>query len=137
MVFVAVFLREDIIILGHHCGIHTMLVASLSTIIGFQIINIGIFAKSYSVAERYINRDRMVNFFIEHFNLERGIIVGLVFFLIGLIVNVKIFYDWASVSFGRLDRIRLGIFALTFVAIGIQTIVSAFFLSILNLKKKK
>lgn len=135
--FVFLFLRPDIVIFGHHCGVHMMLVSSLLAIIGFQVINIGIFAKSYSVAERYINSDRLVTFFVENFNLERGIIFGLVFFIIGSVVNIKIFIDWVKVSFGSLDRIRLGIFALTFVAIGIQTIVSAFFLSILNLKRTK
>ena len=135
IVFVFLFLRENIVLFGHHCGVHMMLVASLSAIIGFQIINIGIFAKSYSVAERYINSDRIVSFFIKHFNLEKGIILGLIFFLIGLVINVKIFFDWVKVDFGPLDRIRLGIFALTFIAIGIQAAVSAFFLSILNLKR--
>ncbi|NQU19441.1 glycosyltransferase [bacterium] len=135
LVFVFLFLRENIVLFGHHCGVHVMLVASLSAIIGFQIINIGIFAKSYSVAERYINSDRIVSFFIKHFNLEKGIILGLIFFLIGSAINVKIFFDWIKVDFGFLDRIRLGIFALTFIAIGIQAAVSAFFLSILNLKR--
>jgi len=134
-IFIFVFLREDVVIFGRLCGIHMMLVASLAAIIGFQIINIGIFAKSYSITERYINTDRMVNFFIKNFNLEKGIIIGLIFFLIGSLVNLKIFYDWIRVGLGQLDRVRLGIFALTFVAIGIQTIASAFFLSILNLKK--
>lgn len=137
IVFVFLFLREDIVIFGHHCGVHMMLITSLWAIIGFQIVNIGIFAKSYSVTQRYINTDKMVTFFIKYFNLERGIIFGLVFLIIGSVVNVKIFLDWVKVGFGSLNRIRLGIFALTFVAIGIQTVVSAFFLSILNLKKLK
>ncbi|MBL7196627.1 MAG: glycosyltransferase [Candidatus Omnitrophica bacterium] len=137
IVFVFLFLRENIVLFGHRCGVHMMLVASLSTIIGFQIINIGVFAKSYSVAERYINTDRLIIFFTKHFNLEKGIIFGLAFFLIGSAVNIKIFLDWVKADFGSLDRIRLGIFALTFFAIGIQSMVSAFFLSILHLKRLK
>jgi glycosyltransferase involved in cell wall biosynthesis len=137
IIFVFLFLREDMVILGHHCGVHMMLVASLSAIIGFQIINIGIFAKSYSVAEKYVNTDKMINFFVERFNLEKGIIFGLAFLLIGSVVNARIFYSWVKAGFGSLDKIRLGIFALTFVAIGIQAIVSSFFLSILNLKHSK
>jgi len=135
LAFVFLLLRENIIIFGHRCGIHMMLVASLSAIIGFQIINIGIFAKTYSVAERYINKDRMIKLFVDHFDLEKGIVFGLVFFLIGSAINIKILLDWIGVNFGSLDMIRLGIFALTFIAIGIQTIASSFFLSILNLKR--
>ena len=100
-------------------------------------MNIGILAKSYSVAEKYINTDRMIKFFTVRFDLEKGIIIGLAFFLIGSAVNIKIFYDWVKVDFGPLDKIRLGIFGLTFVAIGIQTIIFSFFLSILNLKRLK
>lgn len=137
IIFVFLFLRGDVVFFGHVCGEHMMLVASLSAIVGFQIINIGILAKSYSVAEKYINTDRMIEFFTSRFNLEKGIVFGLAFFLIGSIVNIKIFYDWVKVGFGPLDKIRLGIFALTFIAIGIQTIVSSFFLSILNLKRLK
>jgi len=137
IVFVFLFLREDVVLFGHRCGVHMMLVASLSAIIGFQVINVGFFAKSYSVSQRYINKDKIVEFFIRHFNLEKGILFGLAFFLIGIAVNVRIFQTWAQSGFGALDRIRLGIFALTFVAIGVQAIVSAFFLSILHLKKIK
>ncbi|MFC1754870.1 glycosyltransferase family 2 protein [Thermoproteota archaeon] len=137
IVFIFLFLGDNIVLFGHACGVHMMIVASLFAIIGFQIVNIGFFAKSYSVSQRYINKDRMINYLIEHFNLERGILFGLAFFLIGSAVNVKIFLDWIKVDFGPLDKIRLGIFALTFVAIGIQAIVSAFFLSILHLKRLK
>ncbi|MFC1709287.1 glycosyltransferase family 2 protein [Candidatus Omnitrophota bacterium] len=137
IVFIFLFLRGDVILFGHTCGVHMMLVASLSAIIGFQIVNIGIFAKSYSVAEKYVNSDRLIYFFTERFDLEKGIVFGLVFLLIGSAVNIRIFYDWIRVDFGPLDKIRLGIFALTFIAIGIQTIVSSFFLSILNLKRLK
>lgn len=137
IVFVFLFLRENVVLFGHVCGVHMMLVASLSAIVGFQIMNIGILAKSYSVSEKYINTDRMIKFFTVRFDLEKGIIFGLVFLLIGSAVNIKIFYDWIKVDFGTLDKIRLGIFALTFVAIGIQTIIFSFFLSILNLKRLK
>ena len=136
IVFVFIFLRDTIVLFGHQCGVHMMIATSLGAIVGFQILATGVLAKSYSVLEGYINKDKFVSFLLDHFNLEKGIVFGLFFLSIGSIVNLKIFYDWVKVDFGALDRIRLGIFALTFMAIGIQGVVSAFFLSILHLRRE-
>jgi glycosyltransferase involved in cell wall biosynthesis len=121
----------------HAFDIHMMVFGSLAAIFGFQIINIGLFAKTYALSQRFILEDKIFEGFIEGFNLEKGIITGLILFIIGLSVNVYIIYQWISAHFGTLDMIRPALFALTSMLLGAQTIFSSFFLSLLKIKQNQ
>ena len=65
-----------------------------------------------------------------------GGLLGLLFFLIGLFSNGIILWKWVSQDFGELNEVRLAVFGLTFMVLGLQTIFSSFFLSILGVERK-
>ncbi len=121
---------------GRRWDIHLMIIGSLSAILGFQILSLGFYAKTYSLLEGFLKKDRLICFLQSHFNLEKGIFLGLLFFLIGLCINLYILLEWVIKRFGALDRVRLALAGVTFMIIGIQIIFSSFFLSILGLKKR-
>ena len=113
--------------------IHPMIVGSLFSIIGYQIILLWLYAKTYAV--NYLNeKDKMINLVNRLFTLERGIVFGFFILFLGFILNLNILIEWINSGFGNLSELRTAIFALTFVIIGIQSIFSSFFLSILGLK---
>jgi glycosyltransferase involved in cell wall biosynthesis len=118
-------------------GIHYMVVASFLAILGIQIIFIGFFAKIYSLTEDFAQEDKVMTFFAKYFNLEKGIILGLLMFLTGFSLFLYIFIKWAMSGFGALEEIRTGMLALTLTTIGIQTIFSSFFASMLSIKKRR
>lgn len=124
------------VIFGRRWDIHLMIVGSLSAILGFQILSLGFYAKTYSLLEGFLKEDRLICFLQSHFNLEKGIFLGLFFFLMGLCINLYILLEWIMKRFGALDRVRLTLVGVTFLIIGVQIIFSSFFLSILGLKKR-
>jgi glycosyltransferase involved in cell wall biosynthesis len=116
--------------------LHYMVLGSLMSLLGFQVINLGIYAKVYSLTEHFEKHDPLVEWILKHFNLERGTILGAIIFLIGLLTNFVILYQWITIGFGNQPRLREAILAMTLMVIGVQTVFSSFFLSILGIRTR-
>jgi len=118
---------------------HTLLVASLALILGYQSILFGAFAKVFAVGERLMPMDAKTQTLDDVFSLEKGAITGLLLCLGGVGLIVAAVFQWAAVDFGRLDyatTMRWVIPGVTSVAIGFQTIFASFFLSVLAMRRK-
>jgi len=131
-----VLLRGPFLFLGHYWDIHLMIFGSVISILSFQILNLGIYAHTYAIKQRFLKYDKFTRLFQRNFNLEKGLVLGTVIFLTGLVINILILIEWFSKKFGALYRIRESIFAMTLLVIGLQTIFSSFFISLLFLKRK-
>lgn len=122
--------------LGRQWDMHVMIFGSMMAILSYQILNLGIYAHTFAIKQGFLNYDPLTLFFQRHFNLEKGLILGGVVFLAGFIVMSLIFLEWFSRYFGALYRIRESILAMTLMIIGLQTMFSSFFVSLLFLEKK-
>ena len=136
LILLLILLRGPFLFLGHYWDIHLMVYLSVFSVLFYQIINLGVYAHTYALREGFLKYDRLTLFFKRHFNLERGIILGGVIFLIGFSISLAIFTEWLSKHFGALYRIRESIVAMTFMVIGIQTVFSSFFISLLFVEKR-
>jgi len=116
--------------------IHPMVLGSLLSIIGFQVLSFGFYAKTYAITHQLSKNNRMMNFLHKNINLEKGIVIGGIVLLLGLLLNINIFLGWIVSGFGGLTKLRVAIFASTLMIIGVQIVFSAFFLSILGIKEK-
>lgn len=134
LTLMALLLGGQATIFGVTLDIHPMVLGSLLTLAGYQVIFFGLYARAYAVANRLEEKDNLVSFISKHVSLERGLVFGALILLIGIGINVGIISEWVKVG-GELSEIRKAIFALTLVVLGIQTISSAFFLSILGIEK--
>jgi len=130
-------LKGPFLFLGHYWDIHLMVFASVFSILSYQILNLGICAHTYAIRQGFIRYDVFTLFFKRHFSLERGIILGGFLFLIGFVITFFIFVDWFSKHFGPLYRIRESILVMTLLVIGLQTIFSSFFISLLFLRRRR
>lgn len=120
-----------------HFDTHYMVLGSLLSLLGVQVISLGVYARVYALTERFQEHDSLVKGLLKWFNLERGSILGGVIFLVGLIINLGIVYDWVNVGFGGQTRLREAILAMTLMVIGAQTVFSSFFLSVLGIETKR
>lgn len=114
-------------------GPNTAVLGSLLSIIGYNLIIFSYFAKLYYFKISYFDKpDGIVKKLDALFTLERGLGMGVVLFLGGMIITMFVLINWARANFGdlTLNRAILSITGLTIIIIGIQTIFSSFLVSI-------
>jgi hypothetical protein len=124
---------------GIHFDIHSLLFASALIVIGYQAVIFAIFTKTFAIAEKLLPPDPAFETPARHITLEMGLLFGLVLLLIGFALSASAVVEWGRQSFGPLDpdvTMRLFIPGLTAAILGVQTIFSSFFLSILGLSRR-
>ena len=118
---------------------HTLLFSSLAILMGYQSILFAICTKTFAIKEGLLPKDPRVERFFKVIYLERGLAIGALAFLAGLILLGAAVLQWKSVHFGRLDyaiTMRWVIPGATLTALGFQTVLSSFFVSILGMKHR-
>jgi glycosyltransferase involved in cell wall biosynthesis len=118
---------------------HTLLFSSLAIMMGYQSVLFAICAKTFAINEGLLPKDPRVDRFFKVIYLERGLAIGALAFLAGLILLGAGVLQWKSAHFGRLDyavTMRWVIPGATLAAIGFQTVLSSFFVSILGMKRR-
>ncbi|WP_297506025.1 glycosyltransferase family 2 protein [Thermococcus sp.] len=115
--------------------VHSLILASLLIIVGFQIINFGIFSRVYAVKEGLEKPDRITKFFMRYSILEEGLLLSAILLGVGFVIGLNIFLKWRASGYGELFEIKQAILVMTLVALGIQLAFFSFFVSILMLKE--
>jgi glycosyltransferase involved in cell wall biosynthesis len=124
-------------LLGLTFDVHYMVLGSLLTVLGYQILTTGLFAKAYSHAARLYAPDRTLRVLLRHFNLERGLVLGTVLFIAGVAIDAMILVRWLESGRATLDAVRPALQASTLMIVGAQTVVSSFFLSMLAVPRRE
>ncbi len=120
---------------GRAWGLHALIGGSLLTIIGTQVLALGLCAHAYGtyfMGERDPWFDRMR----ARFRLEHGLLVGGAVMAVGVVMGAVILGNWISGGFGRLAYEQLAVFAAALIVVGIQVFFSSFLISILGLRRK-
>ena len=115
----------------------TLAISSMFSIIGVQLIAFAFFTKVFAIAEGLLPQDRNFSSLFKVFTLEKGILLGLLFLAAGCALLLYAFGIWKSANYGVLsygENMRRLIPAMTLIVVGIQTIFSSFFMSVLGLK---
>lgn len=118
---------------------HTLLFASLFLIMGYQSLLFGAFTKVFAIGEHLMPMDDRARQLFRIFTLERGAILGFLGFLAGMLLLLGAVYRWWEADFGPLDyaeTMRWVIPGVTLAALGFQTVLGSFFLSILGMRRK-
>ena len=118
---------------------HTLLFASLAILCGYQSILFAIFTKTFAISEGLMPEDPQLTRFFKVINLEHRLILSVATILVGIILLVAAINQWRLTNFGNLDyaqTMRLVVPGVTLTALGFQTILSSFFVSILGLRRR-
>lgn len=118
-----------------HFDAHTLMIASLSLLLGYQVLHCAIMAKMLAVMHGLLPPDRSLEALVRRLPLEYGIILGVGAIGGGLLLILLAVWQWQSTGFGNLDygsTMRLVIPGVTLCALGAQTIASSFLLSLLR-----
>jgi glycosyltransferase involved in cell wall biosynthesis len=136
MFILLLLVKGPFLFLGHYWDMHLMVLASVISILSYQVLHLGIYAHTFAIEQGFIKQDNFLLFFKRHFNLEKGLLLGIFLFSAGSGISLSIFLEWFSSRFGPLYRIREAILSMTLLVIGLQTIFSSFFISLLSLRRK-
>lgn len=118
--------------------VHTFLYAAMAIVIGYQTVIFAIFTKVFAITEGLLPEDPRLKTLFNYIKLETGILAGALLLVAGIGLSVYALSFWSATSFGPLDpsrTLRLVIPAVTLIALGLQTVLSSFFLSILGLER--
>ena len=111
-------------------------VASMSVIVGFQVLGFALWAGSQPVARGVLPPSPFLTKCLRLFSLERGILLGAGIALAGVALLLHAVLIWRSTGYGLLNGpeiLRIIIPGATAISVGIQMIFGSFFLSVLDL----
>ena len=105
--------------------LHPMLVGAVLTVIGWQMIQLGVLVRICLPLPEGVT-DRLSDVFNRHLTIERVLVGGAAVLGVGLLGGVAITIKWATEHFGTLQEVRPGIAALVLCVLGAQTIFAGF-----------
>jgi hypothetical protein len=118
---------------------HTLLFASLAILCGYQSILFAIFSKTFAISEGLLPENPRMTRFFQVVTLEKGLLLGFGALVIGIALLLTAVNVWREAAYGPLDyakTMRLVVPGATLTALGFQTILSSFFVSILGMKRR-
>lgn len=118
---------------------NSLLLSSLSIVVGFQVISMYIFARAYATSAGLLPPDPKIKKLLTGRPAEWGILIGLAFILIGFGYLVYALLVWQSTNFGNLsypNSLRIVIPGVTAIGLGVQFSFSGFILAIIGIKVK-
>jgi glycosyltransferase involved in cell wall biosynthesis len=117
----------------------TLLFGAMTILLGFQSVNFAAFSKLFATSEGLLPEDPLMSRLYRYITLEVGLLAGAVMVLLGAGMWILGLSYWHSHAFGPLNpekTLRIIIPGFVSLTLGIQTILSSFFLSLLGMGRK-
>ena len=119
--------------------VHTLLYACGIVLVGYQFVAFFFITKVFTTTNGLLPKSESFDNMFKFFNLEKGLYLGLLLIIIGVVLSAFAVQGWAKQSFGDLEPtkvFRIIIPAVLLLILGVQTVLNSFFLSILGLKNE-
>jgi hypothetical protein len=118
--------------------VHSMLFGALCVILGYQTLSLWAYAKIHGWTSGLLPADTFSTKVFKHLTLERGLLAGAVLLAAGLALNFWLVSEWLGQNMGHLEvrtTLRYALWGFTTMILGVQTIYSSFFLSMLGMAR--
>jgi glycosyltransferase involved in cell wall biosynthesis len=123
-------------VFGRTWQIHTMLAFVALTLLGAQVVQLGVFARTYAHTH-FGENDALFERLRRQIHLEHGLLFGLGVIAIGAGVLIAVIIRWANAGFGALGDEYPTALGVTLVGLGVQTIFSSFFIGLLTMRSRR
>ncbi len=120
-------------------GVHTMLFAALSVLVGYQTLWLWAYAKIHGWTSGLLPPDTFSLRVFHYLNLERGLLAGLGMLAGGLGLTFWLLSECWGRELGTLETqstLRAALWGFTLIIMGVQTVFGSFFLSMLGMSEK-
>jgi glycosyltransferase involved in cell wall biosynthesis len=118
---------------------HTLLFGAMAILIGFQSVNFAVFTKMFATSEKLLPEDPRLNRLFRYVTLEVGLIIGALLILCGSGLWIFGLSYWQRHHFGPLDpesTLRIVISGFVALTLGIEIVLSSFFVSVLGMSRR-
>jgi glycosyltransferase involved in cell wall biosynthesis len=119
--------------------VNALVGASAMVTVGFQSFSLGLLTKLYAISEGFLPPDRVTTRLRRFWSLEKGLVIGGLLALLGLVCLVVGLLYWNGRGFGRLDprdSLRIIVPAATALIMSMQVVFAALFASILLIRRR-
>ncbi len=120
-------------VFGRPWQIHTMLAFVALTLIGAQVIQLGLYARTYALTH-FREHDTLLERLRHRIRLEHGLLLGSGLCIAGAGVLLAVFIRWAESGFGALADEYPTALGVTLFGLGVQTIFGSFFIGLLTMR---
>jgi glycosyltransferase involved in cell wall biosynthesis len=112
---------------------HSLILGSLLLLIGYQMLLAGLYFAAFGVEYGVSNSSSMTKKLMSYHSLEKELLLGFLLLAFGAALGVEVLLGWRAAGFGVLYETQNAMMALILSILGIQTIFSGMFLSLLLL----
>jgi hypothetical protein len=120
---------------GRSLGVVSGIFATIFSVIGFNILSLGLHAKTYSWTRRFDNDNPFLKKFYQMFTLEIGLLFGIGMVISGGGFLVFTVIQWLHFNLAPLSHPEWVTFAATLVIIGVEIFFDSLFISAMSLQK--
>ena len=113
----------------------TAVFATVLSVVGFEILSLGLHAKTYSWSRRFDHNNRFLSGFYGRFTLETGLLAGLGLALAGLAILATIVVEWVKSDLLPLPHPEWASFGATLTILGLSTVFSSLFISAMSMRR--
>lgn len=128
-------LPGDVHVGGVELGVHTMIFAAMAVLMGSQLIGLSLMARRYGTIAGMWPESGLMRGVRNWFTVERACILGGLMLAGGIAGAATATVIWASSGFGGMDPaslMRLTIPSMVLGCVGLQMVVTAFFIGLLD-----
>ena len=122
---------------GVSLDVGTLAITSMLIVIGIQLVAFAFFTKVFAIGEGLLPDDPRFSRLFRYMTLERGLMLGMLIGLAGVILLIRAFLIWGEAGYGTLsyaENLSRLIPAVTCIVVAMQVVFSSFFLSVLGLR---
>jgi glycosyltransferase involved in cell wall biosynthesis len=113
----------------------TAVFATIFSVVGFEIVSLGLHAKTYSWSRRFDRDNRVLTAFYSQFKLEAGLLLGGAMIAAGAALLAWIVVEWLRSDLLPLPHPEWASFAATLVILGCSTLFSSLFISAMSMSQ--
>ncbi|HEX2636809.1 MAG TPA: glycosyltransferase family 2 protein [Gemmatimonadales bacterium] len=113
----------------------TAVFATIFSVVGFEILSLGLHTKTYSWTRRFDRNNQALAGFYRRFTLETGLILGSGLIAAGGGILVAVVAEWMRSDLLPLPHPEWVSFAATLVIIGFSTLFSSLFISAMSMSR--
>ena len=113
----------------------TAVFATIFSVVGFEILSLGLHAKTYSWSRRFDRDNRALAAFYQRFKLETGLLIGAGLMAAGAAILIANLVEWLRSDLLPLPHPEWVSFAATLVIIGCSTLFSSLFISAMSISR--